>query len=89
MLYNINYTKQHLNLRQGFHYLQLNEKQEKQIKFPGSTDITGPYMLSMDSTPTYHHQTAQEISRIPRRQSHKLVGNYLTGPPKQNEDPTS
>ena len=38
--------------------------------------------------PPNHHQKDQEIPRIPRHQSHKLIRDYLTGPTHQNEDHT-
>ena len=37
----------------------------------------------------YHHQKDQEIPSIPRRQSHKFIRDYPSGPTHQNEDHTT
>ena len=39
--------------------------------------------------PPYHHQKDQKIPSIPRRQSHKFIRDYPSGPTHQNEDHTS
>ena len=44
---------------------------------------------SILSLPPYHHQKDQEIPSIPRRQSHKFIRDYPSGPTHQNEDHTS
>ena len=55
-------------------------------KIQQTTQVNSSLFDQILSLPPYHHQKTQEISRIPRHQSHKLFRNFLTGPSHQNEE---